>query len=260
LNLRGAVAQLGERLNGIQKADGSIPFSSTIEFFQINETGLQFRVPLAQGMLEDTDQRPLVDPFYWEKLSQLHPTDVCNRTDALYNPARGGFLLAVYNLRYLVLPKTRKILRMEWNDQPVEEELCQFFYLMVLVYLTKAKDIEPTHTWVSEKDLKGGSTFFRGPHGLDVGELENVYGGDSDAFLEAGRRLGGSEILLGDKGFALEVFPKVPLAYILWIGDKEFPAKIGVLFDSTIESHLPLDIIWCTVAETNRRLVRKPPA
>ena len=26
----GAVAQLGERLNGIQEADGSIPFSSTI--------------------------------------------------------------------------------------------------------------------------------------------------------------------------------------------------------------------------------------
>jgi hypothetical protein len=29
---RGAVAQLGERLNGIQEADGSIPFSSTIYF------------------------------------------------------------------------------------------------------------------------------------------------------------------------------------------------------------------------------------
>src|SRR5512141_3325498 len=27
---RGAVAQLGERLNGIQEVDGSIPFSSTI--------------------------------------------------------------------------------------------------------------------------------------------------------------------------------------------------------------------------------------
>jgi hypothetical protein len=30
LVVRGAVAQLGERLNGIQEADGSIPFSSTI--------------------------------------------------------------------------------------------------------------------------------------------------------------------------------------------------------------------------------------
>ena len=29
--LNGAVAQLGERLNGIQEVDGSIPFSSTIK-------------------------------------------------------------------------------------------------------------------------------------------------------------------------------------------------------------------------------------
>jgi hypothetical protein len=30
----GAVAQLGERLNGIQEADGSIPFSSTIDNYE----------------------------------------------------------------------------------------------------------------------------------------------------------------------------------------------------------------------------------
>jgi len=212
--------------------------------------------PLIQRMREETDQRSTIDPFYWEKLSQLHPTDVCNRTDALYNPAREGFLLPVYNLRYLILPKARRILRVEWNDRPAEEELHHFFYLMLLVYLTEAKEIKPTHTWVSEKDLKGGSTFFRGPHRLEVGELEDVYGRNPDAFLEAGRRLGGSEILLGDKGFALGVFPRVPLAYILWKGDVEFPPRIGVLFDSTIQSHLPLDVIWCMVAETSRRLIR----
>ena len=200
-------------------------------------------------------------PFYWEKLSQIHPTDVCNRTEALYNPAREGFILPVYNLRYLVLPKSRKILRVGWNDQTVEEELYHFFYLMVLVYLTDAKDTKPTHTWVSEKDLKGGATFFRGPHRLDMKALEDLCGRDPEAFLGIGRRLGGTEILYGDKGFALEVFPKVPLAYILWKGDEEFPPKVGVLFDSTISIHLPLDIIWCMVAETTRRLVspKSPP-
>ena len=144
---------------------------------------------------------------------------------------------------------------MESNDKPVVEDLHPYFYLMVLVYLTEAKDIKPTHTWVSEKDLKGGSTFFRGPHGLQVEELINLFGKAPEAFLKGGKKLGGSEILYGDKGFALEVFPKVPLAYILWKGDAEFPPKISVLFDSTIESHLPLDIIWCMVAETCRRLV-----
>jgi len=42
-----------------------------------------------------------------------------------------------------------------------------------------------------------------------------------------GKRLGGDEILYGDKGFALEVFPKVPLAYILWKGDEEFSETLN---------------------------------
>jgi len=205
-------------------------------------------------MQEETNQKSAFDPFYWEKLSKLHPTDVCNRTEALYNPTWNGFVLPVYNLRYLILPKAKKILRMEWNDKTVEEELPPFFYLMVLVYLTEAKETKPSHTWISEKDLRGGSTFFRGPHRLHVDELQELYGKNLDTFLKAGRRLGGSEILYGDRGFSLEVFPKIPLAYILWKGDEEFSPRIGVLFDSTIESHFPLDVIWCMVAETSHRL------
>ncbi len=193
--------------------------------------------------------------FHWERLLSLHPTDVSNRTEALYHPRYEGYVLPVYNLRYLVLPKSRSILRMEPNDKAVEEDLDSFFYLMVLVYLSEAKDIKPTHTWVSEKDLPGGSTFFRGPHRLRVSDLEKVFGKDPGACLKAGKRLGGSEILYGDKGFALGVFPKVPLAYVLWKGDEEFPPRVGALFDSTIQSHLPLDIIWCMVSETTRRLV-----
>jgi hypothetical protein len=205
-------------------------------------------------MQEETNQKTTIDFFHWDKLSQLHPTDVCNRTEAIYNPTLEGFILPVYHLKYLILPKEKKILRIEWNDHTVEEELYQYFYLMVLVYLTKAKDIKPTHTWVSEKGLKGGFTFFQGPHRLQVEELEKLFGSDPEVFLRAGKKMGGSEILYGDKGFALEVFPRVPLAYILWKGDEEFPPRIRVLFDSTIESHLPLDIIWCMVAETSRRL------
>ena len=207
-----------------------------------------------QGCKGEANSIAAIHPFYWNKLSQLHPTDVCNRTEAIYHPAQEGFLLSVYNLRYLILPKEKKILRMEWDDKPIQEPLHPYFYPMVLVYLTEAKDIKPTHTWVSERDLKGGSTFFRGPHRLEVEGLINHFGEDPEAFLDAGEKLGGSKILYGDMGFAIDVFPRVPLAYILWKGDTEFPSKISVLFDSTIEFHLPLDIIWCTVAETSRRL------
>jgi hypothetical protein len=206
-------------------------------------------------MDEALDKIPVDESFHWDRLSGLHPTEVCNRTGALYNPTREGFVLPVYNLRYLIVPKDRKILRLKRNDESVEEALHPFFSLMVLVYLTDAKAVEPVRSWVSAKDLKGGSMFFRGPHSIDVGDVKAAFGMDPDAFLGAGKRLGGSEILYGDRAFALEVFPKVPIAYVLWKGDKEFPPDIGVLFDPTIESHFSLDLIWCMVVETSRRLV-----
>jgi hypothetical protein len=207
---------------------------------------------------EGTNQQIAADAFHWDNLSQLHPADVCNRTDARYQPTEEGYILPVYHLRYLIIPEIRKILRVGRNDQVVEEDLHPFFTLMVLFYLTGAKEIKPEHRWVSEKDLKGGINFFQGSHSLQVGELEDLYGKDPEAFLKAGRRLGGTEIFYGNKAFALEVFPKIPLAYLLWEGNEEFPPKIRVLFDSTIQSHLPLDIIWCLVAETSRRLAELP--
>ena len=206
-------------------------------------------------MEERTIQKANADAFYWEKLSRLHPTDICNRSEAIYNPTHQGFLLPVYNLRYLILPNVRKILRVEPDGRTVEEDLSYFFCLMVFVYLIDAKETKPSHSWVSEKDLKGGDTFFRGFHKLEVAVLEDLHGRDPNAFLEMGKKLGGSEIFYGDKGFALDVFPKVPMAYVLWKGDEEFPPKITVLFDSTIQHHFTLDVIWCMVAETSRRLV-----
>lgn len=199
--------------------------------------------------------KPDVEAFHWDRLSSLHPTDVCNRTEAIYNPSKEGFVLPVYHLRYMVLPREKKILRIRPDDRLEEEAMHPFFVLFVLVYLVEAKDLKLTHTWISEKDLKGGSTFFRGPHRLQVEALETLYGNNPQGLLEAGRRLGGSEILYGDKAFALRVLPRVPVAYVLWKGDAEFPPRIRMLFDSTIQAHLPLDIIWCLVAETTRRLV-----
>src|SRR4030042_4009854 len=211
-----------------------------------------------EGVKGEPTRRPTPDPMYWEKLSKLHPTDVCARSEAIYHPSRDGFVLPVYHQRYIILPKDQRILRVEWDEQGVEEEIPFFFSLMVLVYLIEAKEIQVSHTWVSEKDLKGGSTFFRGPHRLQVDDLEGIYGRDPEGFLGAGRKLGGSEILYGDKGFSLDVFPKVPLAYVLWQGADEFPPRISILLDATVEAHLPLDIIWCMVAATSRRMMGSP--
>lgn len=191
---------------------------------------------------------------YWKRLSSLVPNEVCERTEALYKHDEKGYVLPFLNQRYVVIPQERRILRMLHDGTLVNEELSPSFYLISLFYLAESKKLEPARRWISEKDIKGGEMFFRGPHAIQAGELIGKYGSDPEAFVRAGHRLGGVEMLYGDRSFGLDAFPRIPLVYVLWLGDREFSPQITIMFDQTIQDHFPLDVIWCTVTEVSRRL------
>jgi hypothetical protein len=110
---------------------------------------------------------------------------------------------------------------------------------------------------VTGSEIKGGDFFFRGPHALFTRPLEKHFGHDAQTFLEVGLRLGGGETEFGDVSFRLWPLPKIPLGYILWRGDEEFPARVVVTFDSSVERQLPLDVIWALVNQVGGALLRE---
>jgi len=73
--------------------------------------------------------------------------------------------------------------------------------------------------------------------------LQNAFGYDKYAFLDAGLTLGGKKEEFGDASFTLFAFPKVPITYVLWEGDEEFPPSAKALFDPSITGYLPLEDI-----------------
>ncbi len=192
--------------------------------------------------------------LYWEKLAQSDPQEICKRTQATFNEEKKGYILPIINLKYLIVPEERKIFCLR-GDLCVEEKYRDYFFLMALLYLLNAREGEPSRQWISEKELKGGTTFFRGPHALRTDEIRKTFGKDPEGFMRAGERLGGTKLLFGDSAFALNVFPKVPLGLVLWKEDEEFPPQVTVLFDSTIQNHFSLDGIWCLTAEVSERLL-----
>ena len=192
---------------------------------------------------------------YWDELARLNPETVCIRTMADYQVKHRGYTLPILNHDYLVLPYQREIKSLIEGDVPKEENLTKSFTLMVLFYLLRTKDIPLDRKWISEKDLLGGETFFRGPHALSVDLIEKKYGDNPDGFIDAGKVLGGTSVRFGDKSIAMDVFPRIPIIYILWMGDEEFSTKAGVLFDASIGSHFTLDMIWIMVQEVSIRLV-----
>ncbi len=195
-----------------------------------------------------------IDSDYWVKLSRLNPETVCSRTMADYQVKQRGYILPILNRDYLILPHQMEIKGLIEEGTPLEKDLTREFTLMVLFYLLNAKNIPLARKWISEKDLTGGEAFFRGPHALSVDLIEKKYGDNPDDFIEAGKLLGGTPVRFGDRSIAIDVFPRIPIIYILWIGDEEFSPRAGVLFDASIESHLTLDMVWIMVNEVSRRL------
>jgi hypothetical protein len=117
-----------------------------------------------------------------------------------------------------------------------------------VLYLINVKDVYPLgRDIVGPKDLKEGH-FFQGPHELKIAPLLDRYGKDAGGFRDAAERLSGEAVDMADAAFRLKPFPRIHLYYLLWEADGEFPPRMSVLFDRSIENLLPADAIWGLVA------------
>jgi hypothetical protein len=183
-----------------------------------------------------------LDAELWRTLGNLPSEDVCRRSLASYDSHLRCYEVQVLNQIYQVFPRKMAIHRTDDRKTPLSIEL----RLMILQYLVKAKELPPVGKWVTEKELKNGEMFYRGVHSLQMFKepLEEKFGRRPDDFLKAGLSIGGIRINYGDIGCKFQALPRIPVLFVLWGADDEFPAKVNILFDPTIEHHLALDTIW----------------
>jgi len=183
------------------------------------------------------------DPLLWVQLEGEIPEEICGRALVSYGHEQ-GFLLPFLNQTFQILPRTRSIVPLYSHAPKIKSFELD---LIILTYLLRVQAMEMSEKMVNEKQIPGGEAFFRGPHSLNTRPMEEVFGEDREAFLSAGRSLNGKVRDLGDAAICLPVLPRIPVTLILWEKDDEFPAQITVNFDSTIWSHVPLDIIWAVI-------------
>ena len=183
-----------------------------------------------------------LDAELWKILADLPPEDVCRRSLTSYDSHLHCYQAHVLNELYRVFPREMAIHRPDDRKAPLSIEL----RLLILQYLVQAKELSLAGKWITEKELKNGEMFYRGVHSLEMfkNPLEEKFGNCPGHFLEAGLSVGGAKVDYGDVGLKFQVLPRIPVLFILWAADDEFPAKLTILFDPTIEHHLALDTIW----------------
>lgn len=177
---------------------------------------------------------------YWEALQERDPTVLSQNAGArLHSPA--GFLLPFLEEFLLVETGARRILRQGPSGwEPVSDPLME---LLCLVYLLNASPAPVQGHVVGVRELRG-ARFFSGPHDLDVQPLLARFGRDPAGFRAASERMHGELVDLADIAYRFQVFPKIPVYYLLWEGDDEFPPRLTVLFDRSIDEHLAPDAVW----------------
>jgi hypothetical protein len=147
---------------------------------------------------------------------------------------------------FSIHPLDRKIKGISPGADAVAGRLGYFFNHSVLWYLVGAKDIGLSGRLIRPSDVKGGHHFFKGTHELPLDRVAGKYASDREGFVNRALELGGRPLDLGDASFELRPLPRVPVTFILWLGDEEFPPRLDLFFDSTCEMHIHLDIIWST--------------
>jgi len=175
----------------------------------------------------------------WNELAKREPSEVAARAGVTVGGA-GGYEVPVLNGVYRVDVHTGSMTAVE-SGKPTEPD--RHLSLATVMYLSGAKDVDPTGEWVSPRDLPGGERFFSGPHEIPVVQIVERFGGDSGSFLAACRSLGGQPEPYADAACSFPLFPRLPVAVLLWLGDDEFAARATMLVDRTAKLHLPLDAL-----------------
>jgi hypothetical protein len=129
--------------------------------------------------------------------------------------------------------------------------------VLLLHYLIRADGSPLTGKWVGYKDIPGG-LLYAGVFARRVTEpLVRKFGNSAKWFREIGKKSGGKSVEVGDASFILHAFPFIPLQYVLWEGDEEFPPSIQLLFDASVDHYLSLEDIVVLGQMATGRLIHQ---
>ena len=181
----------------------------------------------------------LIDRIYFQELSERDPKDVCRRALCKYDDINKLYRLSVWGDEYEISPNQLKIDCMSNNNQ----SLHAYFYLFIIHYLLK-----------SEKDIPGGTTFFRGPHEIPTNLICLRFNNNICEFKEICEQIHGIPLNMADAAYSFKITPRIPVVVLYWRGDDDFPAESKILYDRTIAEHLASDIIYALAVGICERL------
>jgi len=187
----------------------------------------------------------------WDELAAADPADVCRRA-AVTPSDHGGFLVKSLHETWVVNPVERITHKAHGDPGGEWDRIAPF---LMLVYLLRTEGAEPSGEMIAPRDVLPGRDFFGGLHRLKTRKMSERFEDDAGGFAKTGHALGGEPTENGDASFRLYPFPRLPVEYILWLADDEFPAQVKILLDRDTMKLYPLDACEKAVNLLNERIL-----
>jgi hypothetical protein len=168
-----------------------------------------------------------------DKLKGLDIEAISINSRANLNSTKNSLTVKYLNKDYIIDLRNPDSIRAGEKEAKLTEKI------LILHYLINAKDIPLTGKMISFRDIKGANIYYPNFKKRAIDPLVKVFGNNAEGLYKAGEKFEALKENYGDKSIKINIFPKIPVTYVIWEGDDEFDANGTILMDNTIQHLLP---------------------
>jgi hypothetical protein len=188
-----------------------------------------------------------------KQLAEADLEQQCRNSGANYQriDARPLVTLDYLNHSYQIsLPEIEISLAGSDEEVPLKDKI------LLLHYLLQAKGTPLAAKTITYKELPEGIVYFRTFHKRAIKPIVEHFGDNPSKLLGAAREMGGEKADYGDAAVTIDTFKNVPITFVLWRGDEEFPPEGSILFNANVTDYLSIEDINILSERIAWKLVR----
>ncbi len=171
-----------------------------------------------------------------EEFARREPESMAFNAAVTYRPETAEFTVPFLGSPYLIKYPGGEVI-----DPAGGGEVPKEVQITLLHYLAKASPAQVEGRLISFQELPGGFIYVGPFTNRAVRPLVGMFGGKPELLVRAAKMLGGRQVEMGDVAVSVPALPKIPITFVLWLGDEEFPPSGNVLFDASASRHLPTE-------------------
>lgn len=160
------------------------------------------------------------------------PKEVCRRANVRYENDR-------YEFTWFGMDVSVGIPAIDFEPKDVPE----WQQLLILHYLAATSPKAPSGEMVGFKEIEGAMFYYDAFKRRGLSKIVSMFGENPTKLVEAGKKLGGEPMDLGDGAIKFRVLPSIEAAAIINAADEEFPAEANIVFSDTVGTYLPVEDI-----------------